>query len=128
MTKQALLVVSHGSRRPQSNAEVVRLTEKMQPLLGQRFISVQAAFLELAEPSIPDGIQAAIDAGAEQVLVLPYFLAAGRHVAEDIPGIVAEFSDKNPQAKVKLIPHLGAADGMAEFLTLLACKELESEK
>ena len=49
---------------------------------------MDCGFLELAEPSIPDGIQRCIDAGATEVVVVPYFLSAGRHVSEDIPAEV----------------------------------------
>ena len=82
---KALLVVAHGSRRQASNDEIRQVTKKIAQKAGDSFGDVRCAFLELAEPSIPDGIGECVNAGADEVIVLPYFLSAGRHVAEDIP-------------------------------------------
>ena len=89
---KSLLIVAHGSRRAASNDEVRALSERVARQAGDAYRRVECAFLELAEPSIPDGIQAEIDAGAVDITVVPYFLSAGRHVAEDIPAEVAKVS------------------------------------
>ena len=81
----ALLLVAHGSRRAASNTEVAQLAEQLQFNLQGDFAMVEAAFLELAGPSIPEGIQLCAESGVKNIVVLPYFLNTGRHVAEDIP-------------------------------------------
>ena len=113
---RALVVVAHGSRRASSNDEVRALTEQIRPQ-AKEFDLVSCAFLELAEPSIPDGINAVIAAGAEEVVVLPYFLSAGRHVVEDIPGLVAQTKAQNPTVDIQVAPYLGTAPDLS--LTLL---------
>ncbi len=113
---KALLVVAHGSRRVSSNDEVRDLAARVGELAGGRFDRVQAAFLELAEPSIPDGIQACIEAGADEVVVMPYFLSAGRHVSEDIPAEVARKQREHPQVVIRLADHLGAQPGIVELV------------
>ena len=52
-----LLVVAHGSRREESNDEVRDLTACLREQSGDAYAQVECAFLELAEPSIPDGIR-----------------------------------------------------------------------
>lgn len=113
---KSLLLVAHGSRRAASNDEVRALAESLAALAGNDWGRVDAAFLELAEPSIPDGIQRCIDAGADEVVVLPYFLSAGRHVAEDIPAEVAGKQAEHPQVTIRIAPYLGQADGLASML------------
>jgi len=113
---KALLIVAHGSRRVSSNDEVRDLAARVGELAGGRFDQVQAAFLELAEPSIPDGIQACIDAGADEVVVMPYFLSAGRHVSEDIPAEVARKQQKHPRVCIRLADYVGAQPGIADLL------------
>jgi sirohydrochlorin ferrochelatase len=81
---------------------------------------VACAFLELAEPSIADGLRQAIQAGARQVTVLPYFLSAGRHVVTDIPGEVAVLRAEYPDVRITLAPYLGASAGIVELLAGLA--------
>ena len=117
---QALLLVAHGSRRAQSNDEVRELAQKLKHTCGEQYPIIEAAFLELAEPLIPDGIRHCIDRGASTVTVLPYFLNSGRHVVEDIPGIVNDTKRELSNTEIKLAPHLGASDMMLELLVTTA--------
>lgn len=115
-TKKALLLVAHGSRRTASNLEVARLAEQLQVDLKTDFAMVKAAFLELAEPSIPEGIQVCAEAGADDVLVLPYFLNTGRHVAEDIPAEIDIARQRLPELTINLQSHIGALPDMHNLL------------
>ena len=112
---KALLLVAHGSRRGASNDEVRDLTRQLEKV-DDSFQHVACAFLELAEPSIPDGLRAAIAAGAGEVVVLPYFLSAGRHVVTDIPAEVALVQAEHPDVPIRVAPYLGAADGVVQIL------------
>lgn len=105
----SLLIIAHGSRRAASNDEVRQLAERVSSQAGAAYEAVETAFLELAEPSIPDGLAALAKKGATEIVAFPYFLAAGTHVAQDIPEAIAEFTTAHPQVKVRLTPHLGAS-------------------
>ncbi len=113
---KALLIVAHGSRREASNEEVRRLCKQVQEKAAETLGMVRPGFLELAEPSIPAGIQACIEEGAQQVTVLPYFLSAGRHVSEDIPAEVNRARAQNPHVNIILAPYLGAAPEIIDLL------------
>lgn len=117
---KALLLIAHGSRRKQSNDEVVALANKLQQNCIKEYAIVHAGFLELAEPLIPDGIKKCIDDGARSITVLPYFLNSGRHVIEDIPNIVNETKQHHPDVEIKIAPHLGDSDMMIELLVTSA--------
>lgn len=119
---KALLVVAHGSRRAESNDEVRDLAACLREQAGQSYDMVESAFLELAEPSIPDGIRNAIRAGAGQVIVMPYFLSAGRHVVKDIPAEVEIVRRESPEVEILLAPYLGAAPGLTELMLMQAAK------
>jgi sirohydrochlorin ferrochelatase len=109
MSKPTLLIVAHGSRRQASNDEVRALADQLRTMNKAEIGDVQVAFLELAEPSIPDALSECVRLGAQEIIVFPYFLAAGTHVATDIPEEIAGFCEKHPQVKVSLTPHVGAA-------------------
>jgi len=117
---KSLLLVAHGSRRESSNREVRTLTDRVRERAGGQFEYIDCAFLELADPDIPSGIETCISAGATQVKVVPYFLSAGRHVAEDIPAAVAEVRRRYPEVDIVVTPHLGAADAIADQLLALS--------
>ena len=117
---KSLLIIAHGSRRSASNDEVRQLAERIarQPNCG--YDEVSAAFLEIAEPSIPEGLELCIQRGATEVIVFPYFLAAGRHVVEDIPREIAPVVNKHPRVNVQLAPHLGLASALPEVILTTA--------
>ena len=120
---KALLLVAHGSRRAESNAEVGHLADELRARAGTEFGWVGHAFLELAEPSIAEGMNQAAAAGAAELLVLPYFLSAGRHVVKDIPEEVAIGLREQPQIRVSVAPYLGAMPGVSDLLLSTALSE-----
>lgn len=114
-----LLLVAHGSRRQESNIEIAELAAKLAAVAGDHFDDVRHAYLELAEPSIPAAIDACISAGATEITVMPYFLAAGRHVHEDIPAIVTAKQADYPDRNIRIAPYLGTAPELPELLLAL---------
>ena len=113
---KSLLVIAHGSRRQASNDEVRQLVDRIAGKAGDNFDHIGAAFLELAEPSIPDGIRTCVEKGSNEIIVLPYFLSAGRHVVEDIPGEVDSVRGEFPDVCINVIPYLGSLDAIADIM------------
>ena len=113
---EALLLIAHGSRRQQSNDEVTELADRLRDACNASYQIVHAGFLELASPSIGEGIAQCIDDGASRVTVLPYFLNSGRHVVEDIPEIVGQAKAQHPNIDIITAPHLGASALMVDLL------------
>ncbi len=87
---KALLIIAHGSRRKDSNDEVRRLADRIRENSGPSFGLVVSAFLEISSPQMDSAIADLVDEGATDIMIFPYFLAAGIHVANDIPRIVEE--------------------------------------
>jgi len=112
MHMNALLSIAHGSRRAASNEEIFRLAEKLGEIDDVDFDIVEPAFLEIAEPDIGTGVKRCVDKGATRVTVVPYFLSAGRHVAEDIPEVLTRASDRFPDIVIETSPHLSASEAM----------------
>lgn len=119
---KSLLIVAHGSRRQQSNDEVRQLAGQL-GTLESGYDRIEPAFLELAEPSIPDGLRQLIQSGSEDIVVMPYFLSAGRHVAEDIPREVDVVREEYPAVTIHLAPYLGAATGITSLILSQADSE-----
>jgi len=113
---QALVLIAHGSRRQASNQEVMELASRLQQSAGDRYQLIEAGFLEIAEPSIPEAIETCIQSGATSIVVVPYFLAAGRHVAEDIPQIVKPVAEQHPQVTIRISEHIGMSDSMTRLI------------
>ncbi len=122
-----LLIVAHGSRRQASNDEVRRLGEAVARLNGSGIDHVEVAFLELDEPDIPQGLERCTDLGASEIVVFPYFLAAGTHVVEDIPEALDSFRVSHPSVRVRLTAHLGASTALpATILDVAAAADIDA--
>ncbi len=111
-----LLIVAHGSRRQTSNDEVRALGERVRDLREPGIARIEVAFLELATPSIPEGLAQCVAAGAREIIVFPYFLAAGTHVASDIPEALEAFRAIHPEIKLRLTMHFGAATALPQLI------------
>jgi sirohydrochlorin ferrochelatase len=113
---QALVLIAHGSRRQASNEEVRDLASRLQHTAADRYPLVEPGFLELASPSIPEAIESCIKSGATAIVVVPYFLAAGRHVIEDIPEIVQPVARQHPDVSIRISKHIGQAESMTRLI------------
>jgi sirohydrochlorin ferrochelatase len=121
-----LLLIAHGSRREASNQEVRELAARLEQIAGDRFDRVIPAFLELAEPDIPTGIDLCVESGARTVTAVPYFLSAGRHVAEDIPAELEKGRLKHRAVTVHLSDYLGKHASVPDLLLALGLEASES--
>ncbi|WP_232100929.1 sirohydrochlorin chelatase [Gimesia fumaroli] len=121
---KAVLLIAHGSRRDAANQDLVTLAE----MLRERnlFPIIEIAYLELAEPTIPEGAARCVAAGADEVLMLPYFLSAGVHVQNDLDEYRSEFCTTYPETRFRLCAHLGLHPLMLEIV-LDRLKQTEQE-
>jgi len=113
---KALLIIAHGSRRKDSNDEVRRLADRIRENSGPAFGLVVSAFLEISSPQMDSAIADLAEEGATSITVFPYFLAAGTHVANDLPRIVDEEKELYPNINFEILPHLGALQGISTLI------------
>ncbi len=106
MKRTAIVLIAHGSRRPEANAELLQLAGKVRD--ARRGCMVASAFLELAEPSIPAAVRDCVAQGAQRVLLFPYFLSSGVHVTRDLEEFRRQFSEEHPDVEFELAQPLGA--------------------
>ena len=78
----ALLLVAHGSRNANANEDLHYVAEELAK--KGRYVTVEAAFLEIAKPTIEEGAEKCVRKGAESVVMVPYFLSAGIHARQDL--------------------------------------------
>ena len=112
--KRAILLVDHGSRRNEANA----LLDEIAALVAARSPDdiVRTAHMELAAPSIAQGLAACAAAGAEEVVVHPYFLGPGDHASSDIPRLVAKAAADHPLLRVSVSAPLGPHPKMVDVI------------
>ena len=109
-----LLLIAHGSRKQSANDEIATLAKRIENR-GQ-FDAVVPAFLEIAEPDIHASVDRCVELGATQIIAVPYFLAAGKHVARDIPSELSCILAKYPDLDIRISPHIGDSDVMIDLV------------
>ncbi|MFF6876269.1 MULTISPECIES: CbiX/SirB N-terminal domain-containing protein [unclassified Streptomyces] len=70
-----VLLVGRGSTDPDANAEVHKAARLLWE--GRGYAGVETAFVSLAAPDVPSGLDRCVRLGARRVVVLPYFLFTG---------------------------------------------------
>ncbi|MEL7088927.1 MAG: CbiX/SirB N-terminal domain-containing protein, partial [Planctomycetota bacterium] len=80
-----VIICDHGSRRAQSNDSLKEVAK----LFAARFADqlpeavVEPAHMELAMPDIAAAYGSCVERGANHIVILPFFLARGKHWTRD---------------------------------------------
>jgi len=101
----AVLLIAHGSRRTEANHDLVIVADQLKA--QSNYSIIVPCYLEIAEPSIPDGARQCVESGADHVLMMPYFLSAGSHVTRDLERFRNKASAEFESVKFDLCPPLG---------------------
>jgi len=113
---KALLLIAHGSRRQASNDEVISLANSLMKSMSDEYNIISAGFLELAEPLISDALDDCLNNGATEIIVVPYFLSAGRHVQTDVPKEIEQWQQNHSDCCVHSVPYIGSSTMMQELI------------
>ena len=124
MKTTALLLIAHGSRHADANADLFALAEELRQ--AGPYAIVEASFLELAEPTIDGAGRRCVAQGAERVIMLPYFLSAGVHVRRDLQQQRDRFAQEFPAVEFVLAQPLGRHALLREIV-LQRAKESEPD-
>ena len=87
--RRGIIVFGHGSSVASAN-EAVRIIAAQAAAAGAWDL-YETAFLEAA-PLLDEAVGKLATAGAEEILVLPYFLTLGIHLQRDLPKLVDRLS------------------------------------
>lgn len=77
---------------------------------------VEIAHMEIARPFLSDAVDSCVRHGADCIIVLPFFLAPGRHIQKDVPLLAQEAARNHPGIEVRVASHLGVHPLMADLL------------
>ena len=93
---QAILYIAHGTRVKAGVEQAVSFLQRVQQEVDTPIQEI--CFLELAQPTIAQGIENCVQRGATAIAIIPILLLTAKHAKEDIP-------EEVEQTKV-LFPHI----------------------
>lgn len=112
-----LILFAHGSRDPQWRDAIETLVGSVRQAVDP---TIDVAYLEHLEPTLPEAVARAAAAGATHVRVLPLFLAPGAHVRRDLPALAAEARRRHPGVRLDVLPAIGTDARFTDLVTALA--------
>ena len=77
------LVVGHGTRQVTGQEQLRQVAQQLARIMAPA--PVASAFLELARPSIVEGVQELARRGVSQFVTIPVLLFTAGHALDDIP-------------------------------------------
>lgn len=113
-TRQAVILLGHGSIREQANAEVRAMWEMMKEQLPE--LQISGCFVEVAEPTMEQEIDRLATLGMERIVIVPMFLTRGQHLSNGIPRILEAMRAKYTNVQIDLTRHLGIDPLLAEII------------
>lgn len=114
MTAPALIALAHGSRDPRSAATITALTERIACMRPD--LRVEAAFLELSEPSLDDVVDRLVAEGHGEIVVVPLLLTEAYHARVDVPGAVEAAQARHEGVAITATKVLGIENAFFKVL------------
>jgi sirohydrochlorin cobaltochelatase len=104
---KGILLFGHGARRPEWAAPFHRIRTAI--LAADAEVRVEFGFLESMRPSFDEGIDALVQQGATEIVVVPIFIAGGSHVHKDLPQLAANAMERHAGVSIGLAAPVGEA-------------------
>lgn len=111
---QAIVLFAHGARDPEWAQPFEAIRSRVERELPG--IPVSVAFLELMSPNLEDAVEALIANGAQQIHVVPVFMARGGHVKHDVPLLLDAVRARHPNVTIALAPAVGEAPAVIDAI------------
>jgi len=117
--RRGIVVFGHGSSVESAN-EAVRSVASEAASQGQWDL-FETAFLEVS-PRLEQAVQKLVARGAEEIVVLPYFLTLGIHLQRDLPKLVGDLEGIHG-VPIRVTPPLHGHASLSEIL-VARCREV----
>ena len=117
--KKTLILFAHGARDPQWARPVQAVAHRL--TTENPDLPVVIAFLEFMTPSLPEAIDAIVrqlGGVSQQIDILPFFIAQGGHLREEVPAMLAEIRGQHPQLELRLLPPLGELPSVQDAIAI----------
>ena len=118
----AIVLFAHGSRDPAWQRPMLAVAQRIRDLAPALWVA--CAYLELTEPSLPQAVAQAVEAGHAQIRVVPMFLGVGKHVREDRPLWMAQLQAQHPHVQFDLQAAVGEQAAVLDTLALAATMDM----
>jgi precorrin-8X/cobalt-precorrin-8 methylmutase len=114
---ESIILIGHGSPKKDANRLGViadMLHRTLHP--GCAGECVRVAYMEFAEPSIPEALDSEARRGVKKIIIHPFFLNAGVHVTKDIPEMIHDAEARHPGVEFVYTEPLGVHEKLVQVV------------
>jgi sirohydrochlorin ferrochelatase len=114
MTAPALVALAHGSRDPRSAETIQALCSEVRTMRPD--LRIEAAFLELSDPSFGTVVDGLVAEGYDEIVVVPLLLTEAFHAKVDVPEAITEATSRHEDLRIRATNVLGLEGVFLEVL------------
>ena len=119
-TKSCLVLLAHGSKDPRWREPFKNLFCKA----AKDSERVRLAYMEFTGPTLLEVAEECALENVESLRVLPLFMAAGAHLATDVPEQLSQVSERYPKMRIEVLPPIGEDPRVAALMEELIREKL----
>jgi len=113
--EDGMILLTQGYKQKSLNDDFIKLVDDIKKK-DEKFTSINAAFLEFAQPTIEDVVQEQIKNNITKIYVYPYFLNMGIYLTVDLENILKELSTKYKNIEFHLLEHFGKSNRITDMI------------
>lgn len=119
---KAMILFGHGARDERWREPFDRLVCRWQEQYPHTL--VEAAFLEMMQPSLEGAASSLVGKGATEIVVIPVFFGQGGHLRQDFPILLNACRTKFPDIQLSATPAVGEDEAVLQAIIDFAAKAL----
>jgi len=104
--KTAVIILGHGSKNSRSGDPLRQVAEEVKKLGS--YDVVEYAFLQHGDPTPQNAIESCVRRNAGRIVIVPFFMQPGAHVARDIPALAEGIRKQNPTIDIFVTDYVGS--------------------
>lgn len=126
MSAPALVALAHGSRDPRSAKTITSLVGEVRAMRPD--LRIEKAFLDLSKPSFSTVVDRLVQAGHDEIVVVPLLLTEAHHAGIDVPSAVAAAGARHEGVQIRITSILGLEPCFLEVLDVRMREALKDSR
>ena len=115
---RAIILFAHGSSNPTWREPFDAIAEQVRTLAPDTW--VELAFLEIMSPNVHEVVRQCAEQGIHHIRIVPLFFGVGKHVAEDLQGLVEAIRAEFVEIAIEIAPAVGQSEMVREAMAKYA--------
>ena len=112
--KTAVVILGHGSKNSSSGDPLRQVAGEVKKLGSYEI--VEYAFLQHCDPDPQTAIESCVRQNAGRIVIVPFFMQPGAHVARDIPVLAGQARRKYPAVDILVTDFAGSHSLMTKII------------